>query len=160
VLGSFLPGLDHLQNIHPLVVHFPIAMLTVAAPIYILAAIAGRESWSWVGLWMLTLGTIGAAAAAASGIYGAEGVMVAESVRSHLLDPHRNIMLGVLALSVALSIWALIGRPLPIRGRFVFLFLMVLLVAMVAKGADYGGRMVYDYNAGGYACSQPIDFSH
>jgi len=160
VLGSLLPGLDHLQNIHPLVVHFPIALLTVAAPIYIVAAIVRRESWAWTGLWMLTLGTIGAAAAVATGLYGAEGVMVAVSVRSNLLEPHRNVMVGVLALSVVLSAWALIGRPLPIRGRFVFLALMVVLIAMLARGADYGARMVYDYNAGGYACGQPIDFTH
>lgn len=25
-------------------------------------------------------------------------------------------------------------------------------------GADYGAGMVYDYNAGGNACSQPIEF--
>jgi hypothetical protein len=29
----------------------------------------------------------------------------------------------------------------------------------LTKGADYGGRMVYDYNAGENACGQPIDFS-
>jgi len=27
------------------------------------------------------------------------------------------------------------------------------------KGADDGGRMVYDYNAGGQACGQPIEFT-
>jgi len=160
VLGSLLPGVDHLQNIHPLVVHFPIALLTVAAPVYIVAAVAGRESWAWTGLWMLTLGTIGAAVAVASGLYAAQGVMVAVSVRSNLLEPHRNFMLVVLALSAILSAWALIGGPLPIRGRFVFLALMVVMIAIVAKGADYGERMVYDYNAGGSACGQPIDFSH
>lgn len=157
---SFLPGADHLQNIHPLVVHFPIALLIAAAPIYIAAAVAGRDSWAWTALCMLVLGAIGAAAAVATGLYGAEGVMVAQSVRQHLLIPHRNIMCGVLALSAALAAWALIARPLPTRGRIVFLVLMVVLVAMVAEGADYGGRMVYDYNAGGFACGQPIDFTH
>jgi len=29
----------------------------------------------------------------------------------------------------------------------------------VLLGADYGARMVYDYNAGGNACSQPIEFT-
>jgi hypothetical protein len=37
--------------------------------------------------------------------------------------------------------------------------LLVLLVAILVRGADYGGRMVYDDNAGGNACGQPIEFT-
>jgi hypothetical protein len=48
---------------------------------------------------------------------------------------------------------------MPVRGRGAFLAMLVLVAALIAKGADYGGRMVYDYNAGGYACGQPIEFS-
>jgi hypothetical protein len=29
----------------------------------------------------------------------------------------------------------------------------------MVRGADFGGRLVYDYNAGGNACGQPIEFS-
>jgi hypothetical protein len=52
-------------------------------------------------------------------------------------------------------------RPVGDRGAALlfFLFLLFLLLASLTKGADYGGRMVYDYNAGGNACGQPIDFS-
>jgi hypothetical protein len=32
------------------------------------------------------------------------------------------------------------------------------VMVLIAAGADFGGRMVYDYNAGGAACPQPIDF--
>jgi hypothetical protein len=37
MLETLLPGVRHLQNIHPLVVHFPIAFLTGAALLYFLA---------------------------------------------------------------------------------------------------------------------------
>jgi uncharacterized membrane protein len=160
VLGRLLPGAQHLQNIHPLIVHFPIALLFCAALLYLLAWLARRESWGWSGLWMLVLGTLGAAAAVASGLYGAEGVMVAPSVREHLLVNHERIMLGVLALSVVLSIWAWLARPMPLKGSGVFLILLAVLLAALAVGADFGGRMVYDYNAGGNACPQPIEFSN
>jgi len=36
---------------------------------------------------------------------------------------------------------------------------LLVVVLLIAVGADFGGRMVYDYNAGGDACPQPIDFS-
>ncbi len=159
MLGHLLPGARHLQNIHPLIVHFPIAFLFGAALLYFLASLARRQSMAWSGLWLLGLGTIGAAAAVASGLYAAEGVMVAPSVREHLLINHQRIMLGVLGLSVVLSSWAWIARPMPVRGGIVFLLLLLVLIAAVTIGADFGGRMVYDYNAGGNACPQPIQFN-
>lgn len=153
-----LPGVEHLQNIHPLVVHFPVAFLSGAVLLYFLAWAARRESWAWTGLWMLGLGTLGAAVAVYTGLRAAEGVMIAPSVKEHLLLYHKRIMLAVMALSAALTIWASIARPMPRRGRVAFMILLLAMVALVAKGADYGGRMVYDYNAGG-SLPQPIDFT-
>jgi uncharacterized membrane protein len=158
VLDTLLPGVQHLQNIHPLIVHFPIALLFAAGLLYLLAWIAKRESWAWTGLWLLGLGTLGAAAAVASGLRAAEGVMVALSVRDHLLSAHERIMLGVLGLSVVLLVWAWVARPMPLRGGGLFMLLLLILLVGITLGADYGVRLVYDYNAGGNACSQPIDF--
>jgi uncharacterized membrane protein len=153
------PGAQHLQNIHPLVVHFPIALLFAAALTYWLGFVARRESWHWTALWMLVLGVLGAAAAAITGLYAVPGVMLAPSVKTALLAYHKWIMIAVLILSGALALWAIAARPMPVRGRGAFLAMLVLVAALIAKGADYGGRMVYDYNAGGYACGQPIEFS-
>jgi len=85
--------------------------------------------------------------------------MVAPSVRAELLEQHERLMLMTLGLSVALAAWALVARPLPARGRAVFLILFLVLLALMSRGADFGGRMVYDYNAGGNACPQPIEFT-
>ena len=153
------PGVQHLQNIHPLLVHFPIALLSAAALMYWLGFLARRESWLWTGLWTLVLGALGAAAAVGSGLYAEPGVMLAPSVKTALLANHKRIMIAVLILSALLALWAMAARPMPARGRGVFLATLVVVLALIAKGADYGGRMVYDYNAGGNACSQPIEFS-
>jgi uncharacterized membrane protein len=151
-------GEDSLQNLHPVVIHFPIAFLTGASVLYLLVWIVRREVWAWTGLWMLTLGTIGAAIAVSTGIRASAGVMIAPSVRDHILVYHRNVMLIVFALSLALSLWALSARPIPRRGRSVFVLLLCLMTGLLAIGADFGGWMVYGYNAGG-SLPQPIEFS-
>ena len=159
--GRQLPlhGAQHVQNIHPLVVHFPIALLLTAAMAYWLAFLARRESWQWTGMWLLILGVLSAAPAVGTGLYAAPGVMLAPSVKTALLAYHEWLMIGVLILSALLALWVILARPMPARGRVVFLALLVMLAGLIAKGADYGGRMVFDYNAGGYACGQPIEFS-
>jgi uncharacterized membrane protein len=156
---TLLPGVQHLQNIHPLVVHFPIAFLVGAALFYFLGWIFRNNTLTTAGFLLLILGTLSAGAAVGTGLYGEEGVMVSRSVREHLLELHEKVMLGTLGLSIVLSIWALVARPFPKKGRWIFLFLFLVLLGIMTVGADYGARMVYDYNAGGNACSQPIEFT-
>jgi uncharacterized membrane protein len=159
VLERLFPGAAHLQNIHPVVVHFPIAFLFGATLLYVLGASLRNESISGAALWVLVLGTIGAVLSAGTGLYASEGVMIAPSVRDALLIDHRNLMIAVTALTAALTGWALVARPLPRRGRWVFFIGLIAMCVLIARGADYGGRLVFDYNAGGNACGQPIDFS-
>lgn len=159
MLDRLFPGAAHLQNIHPLVVHFPIAFVFGAALFYYFAALIDNQALTWAALWMLALGAIGAVVSAATGLYANEGVMVAPSVRDALLNHHKHMMIAVTILTAILTAWALAARPMPRRGRWAFLAALAVICLLMARGADYGGRMVYDYNAGGDACGQPIDFS-
>lgn len=154
-----LPGAQHLQNIHPLVIHFPIAFLMGAAFFYFAAWITQKEDFAKAGFWILLLGALSLAVSVGTGLYAEQGVMVHLSVREKLLQQHKNLMLATSALCSILTIWALIQRPFPKRGRIVFLGLFFLMVGAMIVGADYGGRLVYDYNAGGNACRQPIHFT-
>jgi uncharacterized membrane protein len=151
-------GAASLQNLHPLIVHYPIAFLTASVPIYLLAWILRRELLESFGLWLLTLGTLSAGAAVYTGWSGSEGVMIAPSVRGHILEYHKWLMLAVFGLSTALTVWALLARPMPRRGRVLFVIGLMLMTLILAKGADYGGWMVFGYNTGG-SLPQPIEFS-
>jgi uncharacterized membrane protein len=160
VLERLLPGLAHAQNIHPLFVHFPIALLLTAALFYLIAWIGGHEPIKWTAFWILMLGTIGAGAAVATGLYAGPGVMIAESVRDHLLRNHMRIMIVMSVLTGILAIWAIAARPMPLRGRIIFMLGLLAVVALISVGADLGSEMVYGYNAGGDACAQPIELNH
>jgi uncharacterized membrane protein len=156
---TVLPGVQHLQNIHPLVVHFPIAFLVGAALFYFLSWIFRNQIFAMTAFLLLILGTLAAGAAVGTGLYGEEGVMVSRSVRANLLESHEKLMLTTLGVSIGLAIWAVMARPFPRKKRVLFLFLLLVLLGIMTIGADYGARMVYDYNAGGDACTQPIEFS-
>lgn len=152
------PGAAALQNLHPLIVHYPIAMLTGATAVYLAAAIARREQWAWLALWLLAFGALGATAAVWSGLRAGASVMVAPSVRAIILEHHEHLMIIAWVLSLLSLVWGVAGRPLPRRGGIGFLALLLMMSAILARGADYGGWMVYGYNAGG-SLPQPIEFS-
>jgi uncharacterized membrane protein len=157
VLKGILPGASQLQNYHPLLVHFPIAFIYGASLMYFLAWITASEKLQWTALWMLLLAALSAAAALISGFYAAPGLMISESVRDQLLNHHKHLMVAASILTGALTLWALASRPMPTRGRYLFMVGLIALMGLIAAGADLGGEMVYTYNAAGSACPQPID---
>jgi uncharacterized membrane protein len=148
MIETLLPGVSHLQNIHPLVVHFPIAFLIGSAVFYLLAAGFRKESLAMTAFSLLIAGTLAAAAAVGTGLYAEGGVMVSHGVREELLSVHKRCMIATLAVSAALSLWAVAERPFPGRGRAVFLLLFVLMLTLMSFGADYGARMGVRYKAG------------
>ena len=156
---SVLPGVQHLQNIHPLVVHFPIAFLIGAALLYGASWVLRNDTLAREAFSLLVVGAVFAALAVGTGLYAEDGVMISRSVRENLLEHHERLMLVTFGLSLGLTLWALIARPFPKKGRPFFLLLCLVLLVVMTFGADYGARMVYDYNAGGNACSQPIEFT-
>ena len=158
-MGRLLPGVEHLQNIHPLFVHYPLAFFLGAVVFYLVAWIRRSDRLAAIAFAMLLAGTIGGAVAIGTGLYAQGGVMVSRSVRTELLIRHRNLMLTTGCLAIALTVWAIVARPFPRRLRAVFILLLLAMLAVMSKGADDGGRMVYDYNAGGNACGQPIDYT-
>ena len=158
MIGRLLPGVEHLQNIHPVFVHYPIGLLTAATLFYVAAWLLRRDGLATAGFWMLLAGTAAGAVAVGTGLYAQSGVMVARSVRAALLERHETLMLTTAAIALVASAWAVMQRPFPRRFRPLFIVLLLAMLAVMIKGADEGGRMVYDYNAGGNACGQPIEF--
>ncbi len=151
-----LPGAQHLQNIHPLVIHFPIGLLMGAAFFYFAAWVFKKEDFAKTGFWVLLLGALSLAAAVGTGLYAEQGVMVALDVRQKILLSHKQYMIVTAVLCAIVTLWALIQKPFPKKGRIVFLLLFLLMIITITIGADFGGRLVYEYNAGGSACPQPI----
>ncbi|MBI2496218.1 MAG: DUF2231 domain-containing protein [Candidatus Omnitrophica bacterium] len=153
------PGAQHLQNFHPLVIHFPIALLMGAALLYMAASLLKSDRFAQSAFVVLVLGALSLVVAVATGLYAEQGVMVHLSVRTQLLAPHKRLMLVTSGLCTVLTGWAIAVRPFPKKGRPLFLLLLLVMIGVMTVGADFGGRMVYDYNAGGSACRQPIQFT-
>ena len=154
-----MPGAQHLQNIHPLVIHFPIAFLMGAALLYVTAWLLKNNRLGQSAFVVLVMGALSLSVAVATGLYAERGVMISLSVREQLLEPHEKAMLTTLAICAVLTVWAILARPFPKKGRLLFLFLLLVMIGVMTVGADFGGRMVFDYNAGGSACRQPIQFT-
>ncbi|CAL1239395.1 DUF2231 domain-containing protein [Candidatus Methylocalor cossyra] len=149
--GSWKPlaGIAALgSNVHPMIVHFPIAFLSAFLLLEVLGLLARSGALRQAASGMLYLGALGAVAAVAAGLIAADTVPHGETVH-RLMEWHERLGLTVAFLSVVLALWRALSRArLSIMAEALHLFLAGIIVTCLLFGADLGGLMVYQYGVG------------
>ncbi len=134
--------------IHPLVVHFPIALILSALLVDTLAMVFRKPHWHQASLWNLGLGVLGAAVAVRTGEAAEETVERVKGLHQ-VLERHEQFGTWALWLGVVLVAWRLLRRDRMgpwLRGLTVAV--TAVLAAFVSVGGYLGGRMVYEFGAG------------
>lgn len=143
--GEWFPGVAAMPNVHPLLVHFPIALYYAFLLASGLALIARSDSLRRAGSWMLYFGTAGAAAAVVAGLSAADSVEHDEAVHA-IMELHETYGFVVLALGVLLSaVHGFLRSSRSVAGRLAEWVLALTLVAAITRGADLGGLLVYGH---------------
>ncbi len=147
VVSWGLQGVQEMINIHPLFVHFPIALLLAASMFYFLGSIFKKEELFVAGKWSLFLGTLGSGVAVWSGLQAAETVFHDEEIHK-IMMAHQYVGIAILVSSAALSLWVILSKKTIPSMRLVFLGGLLILSVLIAQAADFGGRMVYGKGVG------------
>ena len=145
-----------MESVHPMVVHFPIALLLAAVGLDLAALGLKRPGLHRVALWNLALGTLGAGLAVATGLQ-------AEDVAKHsfeiwqVIALHKRLGISTLILGLMTVSWRLAKRDrLTSRARILTTLAMLAMTMTLAYGAYLGGRLVYEFGVGGrFGTSSP-----
>lgn len=134
--------------LHPLLVHFPLTLLLVAAPVALVWAVRKTAFWRGVTLLLLALGTLGALGAYLTGEAveeQSEGVPIVEIfVEQHeTLGLWTLIVAGAATLVVATLVWRERSRRLPGAARWLAVVLAVAAAVLVAWTGHLGALMVW-----------------
>jgi len=161
IFSSILPGIAGMDNIHPLLVHFPIAFLSVFFALDLVGTISKNPESRSVATWLLYFGTVAALFTVIAGLIAAESVAHGQNVHD-IMERHEQIGISILSTAILLSIWRIKSGILPNGGaNNFFLFLSALLCLLMMLGADLGGLMVYKYGVAVEAAPVPKDsYSH
>lgn len=147
------PGWD---GLHPLVIHFPIALFLVAPVFVAVAMVQPRRTaaYAWPAVVLLALGTLAAFVAVASGEAAAELATRTEAV-NRVLDRHASLaetarnVFALLTVAYAVAVWGVLRWRRLARPAYASavhaLFLVLLLAAssLVAAAAHQGGLLVH-----------------
>ncbi|MFQ5480356.1 MAG: DUF2231 domain-containing protein [Thermodesulfobacteriota bacterium] len=148
---AILPGIGAMDNVHPLFVHYPIALFTAFFVAEFLGVIFKKDHFRSAASFTLYLGNLAALAAVLAGFHAASTVEHNEAVHI-IMERHEAFGVTVLILATILSIWRLYTRrKFSPRAQIVHLVAAFILTVIIAFGADLGGLMVFKYGVGGQA---------
>lgn len=143
--SALIPGLMSLDNIHPLLVHFPIAFLLTFFVVDLLGYLVKKPYWRELASYCLYFGAASSIFTVIAGFVAAYSVGHNETVHEIMLR-HQYLGISVLTLSVVLSFWRFkSGVAIAGGANHFFLILSGLMCLLLLLGADLGGLMVYHY---------------
>lgn len=141
----------NIAELHPLVVHFPIALLIVAVLFDLAALLLKREDLSSGALYLQGIAALGAIAAVLTGNEAEEPVEHLAGIEP-ILERHEDLgkilMWAVIAV-VALRLVLTLKKKMDHQGaRALAAVLSLGLAALVGVTGFFGGKLVYEYGAG------------
>lgn len=138
-----------MESVHPLVVHFPIALLVTAVALDGAAFLLRRPALHRVALWNLALGALAAGAAVWTGLQAAEIAKHSFEIH-HVMELHERLGIVTASLAGLITLWRLARRDaLRLWERAATTALLLALAGTLACGAHLGGRLVYEFGVGG-----------
>ncbi len=155
------PPLPPWEGVHPLVVHFPIALLLVA-PLFVLLSLLPKvgRGFAWAGLLLLLLGTAGAYVAVEAGEAAAELAIRTPEI-NEVIDRHQElaettrllftivtaayvlVLLGPALLKKSGLLKKDLPRVVPVAARLIVVAALLLCGMVLANTGHLGGRLVH-----------------
>jgi uncharacterized membrane protein len=132
-----------LQEMHPALVHLPIALLPLAVGADVIGSLTGNESVLSFGQKAICIAAAGAVASAVTGLIAGEEVNV-EGASQDMLITHRNLNFIATVAASSMALWRLNHR----KPSAAYLGVGVAGVGVLAYTAYLGGKLVYGVGVG------------
>jgi len=139
-------------NLHPLLIHFPIVLLILAATVDLLDALFERPAWLGVlGTSLYIAGAVAAVAAYLTGLQAAATVFI-PGMAHPLVNAHRTWALITATYFSVVAVARLgarrAGFPRGRGGRLLLLAAGLVGILCLQQTAERGGRLVYEHGVG------------
>ncbi len=145
-----------MPSLHPLLVHFPVALLTVGWMADCVAYVRGKEHGSVVGWWNCVAGTAGILCAVASGLFARNATGPLPALAAGALSDHEQLAFATSVAFLLLTAWRFSHRGrLPHGSARLFLLLSGAAVGLLWITAHVGGTLVHEFGVGVTAAPRP-----
>lgn len=135
-------GLSEVVNIHPLFVHFPVALFPTTLFFYLVGIVWKKEKFLFAARISLTLAVLSAIVTVWTGEMAEASFPHSEAIHQ-LMMTHEKIGITGLVLGSLLFLWSFWLKEGSPKGKFYFLIFLALTTFVILQNGDIGGRMVF-----------------
>lgn len=142
---------NFIAEIHPKVVHFPIALLATYSLLEIVGVVLNKDFISKSALLVLCIGLLTAFFAVISGNQAATEFKFWTDDSKMLLNEHQahaTYLLWLSATVCGLKIFVVIKKKFSGLIKYAFIFFAIVILYLVYKTGDYGGDLVKKFGIG------------
>ena len=132
-----------LQEMHPALVHLPIALLPLAVGADVIGSLADNDSLLAFGQKAIGVAAVGAVGSAVTGLIAGEEVNV-EGASEDMLITHRNLNFIATVIAGGMALWRFNHK----KPNAAYLGVGAVGVGVLAYTAYLGGKLVYDVGVG------------
>ena len=133
------------SHLHPMVVHFPIALFIVAFVFEVIGLLLKKEVFHKAAICMFVTASLITPLVLRTGIWEAAKL----GIRHPLLDQHRQYADRLMWFSLmSLPLLWLIKTEFRKYFRIILILCLMVTAGLVSITADKGGAMVYEYGVG------------
>jgi uncharacterized membrane protein len=136
-----------MPNLHPLAVHFPIALLTASLVLDLAGLVYQNSHAMKSGWWLFAAGSLGLAVTVITGLLAKSAVIIPDPALT-VLGTHQELAFISAAVFAALLFWRIGSRTSIPPRRTMFMSLYATAVLLMWLGALQGGKLVYHYGVG------------
>jgi uncharacterized membrane protein len=137
-----------MPNIHPFLVHYPIALMTLAIIADWIGWGSKNEEVGRVGWWSQLAGTIGLVLTVGTGLLAEQGVDIVGGAND-TVQAHEQLAFVSSTLFLALLLWRIGSRThIPRPYGLLYLGCFTAAVVFLYLTAWYGGELVYHFGVG------------
>lgn len=139
-----------LTHLHPMIVHFPIALLIVGFITDLVSLFLKQDFWEKAGLYLLILGALGTIAALLSGEQAGSGIaeqgLLKQAIEQH--EGAADLAVWLISATAIIRIALILWKKYTGAFKIAALILFFISVGAIARTGYYGGKLVYEHAAG------------
>ncbi len=137
------------SHLHPMLVHFPIALIIAGFSLEIFHLIIKKEQClTRAGFYLLLLGSLGAIAAYLAGEFFTNDMAGAAGKIQEIHELFASLTLGTVILTLLVRLYLMVKKKEETKLKWVYFGLYALSATFVGITGFYGGTLVFNYMIG------------
>jgi uncharacterized membrane protein len=137
----------NILHLHPMLVHFPIALFFTSLFFDLLYKVKKNGDFHKFGYYLLTLAVLSGVLASSAGIL-IEDKIASTGISEQHIDDHKGFALAAMALFIALLAFRFFKKNKISENVFnIYLAFSLVGIMLLSLAAFRGGKLVYEYGA-------------